>query len=215
MSIKAARTERAPVADTTQLTTLDKENMELRRRVAATMKQLRNLQNDIAAVHANTHSQMDAACTEFADKFREVQLKNDEVTARNETVAAELLNATQVGEDGAAKVEEARQRREAAESEVAARQAEVDRRKQAIADVEAEAAEMRAAEAELSAEIRALEQDKRSGVLNLEQVRVRNAEECKELAADEAKLVEGQRRIVAIRSKVAALRNARQARASH
>jgi chromosome segregation ATPase len=214
-ALKAHRAER-PANDAGSLTALDKENAELRRLLGATMKQVRTLQNDIAAVHASTHAQMDEVTSEYVEKIRQVQESSAAVADRNEIVAAQLLRDTQMAEDVLKRVDDARQKREAAESEVAAQQCEVEGRKQTLADLDAEVADMRSTEAELSAEIKSLEHEKRSGVVNLEHARAKNAEEAKELAAEEAKLAEGSRRVDALREQILTLRHARQqARTSH
>ena len=214
MPQKVSRTEVVPSPAAATLVALDKENREMRRRVAANLKHIRTLQNDIAAVHANMHAQMDDVSHEFSEKFRDVQEKNSELTERNDIVGAQLLHETQRVEEESARVEAARSRREAVESEVAARQADAEQRKETLSQLDAEATEIRDNEGELAAEIKRLEKEKRSGVLNLEQARIRNADEAKELAAEEATLVRGREHIDAIRSKIAALRQAR-ARASH
>jgi chromosome segregation ATPase len=192
-----------------QCESVGKENAEFRKRMIVAWKQIRALQEDIATVHADTRHQMDAVTETFTPMFAALEETKARLSAENDQLSVQLLASSHIVEVTVETVERARAERELAEGELGELTNRAHELRRCITDADAELDEIRAKEHVLLSELRALEESKRSGIVNLESVRAKNVLESKELTEEEQKLNRSQSQLEALRHRIADLKRAR------
>jgi hypothetical protein len=200
-----------PSIDHSNALRLEKELVEMRRTTAASRQQLRNLQRDICSVHYNTQLTLDEISRTFATAHSEVVAKLADMDARNDTLSERLFEATKRLEIAAARVDQAVSIRATFEAECAVLKNAIDVAKSQLSELDVEASELDAAERDLRDELSKLDLAKKSGVLNLEDARERNAVEEHELEVEESRLATSNHQLAVLRGKIADLKRAQMA----